>query len=186
MTRRTHREIVLVSGAPGAGKSTLAGPLAVELGFGLLAKDRIKETLAETLGDGGAKLTWSRRLGAASMELLWALAADAPAVVLEANFWPDDERYQRRIRGLAAHAVEVHCACPLPVALERYAARQASRHAVHAEAHQPVSPEAWARWARPVGIGELVAVDTSVPVDIAALAAEVRLRLGVVCQSGCG
>ncbi len=162
--RGAHREIVLVSGAPGAGKSTQAGPLAAELGFALLAKD----------------------LGAASMELLWALAADAPAVVLEANFWPDDDRHQSRIRELAAHAVEVYCACPLPIALERYAARQASRHAAHAEAHRPVSPEAWARWARPVGVGELVTVDTSAPVDIAALAAEVRARLGISCQSGCG
>ncbi len=47
---RPHRDVVLVTGAPGAGKTTLAVPLAAELGFALLAKDRIKETLAETLG----------------------------------------------------------------------------------------------------------------------------------------
>jgi hypothetical protein len=40
------RRIVLVSGAPGAGKTQLAGPLAAELGFALLGKDRIKETVA--------------------------------------------------------------------------------------------------------------------------------------------
>ena len=167
-----------MSGAPGSGKSTLAGPLADELGFALLAKDRIKETLAATLGDGDGELAWSQRLGAASMELLWALAADAPAVVLEANFWPDDERHHRHLRALGGHAVEVYCACPLTVALERYAARRAGRHPIHAEASRAVTPEAWARWVRPLGIGELITVDTSAPVDIAALAAEARIRLG--------
>jgi adenylate kinase family enzyme len=38
----TRRSIVLVSGAPGAGKTTLAGPLARLLGLPLIAKDDIK------------------------------------------------------------------------------------------------------------------------------------------------
>ncbi len=85
------RQLVLVPGPPAAGKTTLAGPLAAQLGFPLLAKERIKETLHDCLSDcpglaGKLDLTWSRRLGAASMELLWPLAADAPALVLEANF----------------------------------------------------------------------------------------------------
>lgn len=174
---KAHRQLVLVSGAPGAGKSTLAGPLAAELRFALLAKDRIKETLAETLGDGAGELAWSQRLGAASMELLWALAADAPAVVLEANFWPDDERTQRRLRELAGQAVEVYCSCPVDVALSRYADRRASRHLVHADHQRTMSPEAFARFLQPVGIGELVVVDTTVPVDVADLALRVRAKL---------
>jgi predicted kinase len=174
---KPQRQVVLVSGAPGAGKSTLAVPLASELGFPLLAKDRIKETLADTLGDGAGELAWSQRLGAASMELLWALAGDAPAAVLEANFWPGDGRHERHLRELGAHAVEVHCTCSLAVGMRRYAERRASRHVAHAEAHQIVPPEAWAKWARPVGIGELVSVDTSGPVDVAELAFRVRERL---------
>ena len=81
---------VLVLGGPGAGKTTLAVPLAAELGFALVSKDRIKETLHDALGAPEPDLAWSRRLGAAAMELLWALAADAPAVVIEANFRPRD------------------------------------------------------------------------------------------------
>jgi predicted kinase len=180
---KVRLRVVLVSGAPGAGKSTLAGPLAAELGFALLAKDRIKETLAEVLGDGSGELAWSTRLGAASMELLWALAADAPAAVLEANFWPGDERLERHLRKLDANAVEVHCACPQAVAMRRYSERRASRHAVHAEAHRVVSPDAWAKWARALGIGELVSVDTSTPVDIARLASEVRAKLDAFPQA---
>jgi adenylate kinase family enzyme len=34
----------MVTGAPGSGKTSLAGSLAAELEFALLGKDRIKET----------------------------------------------------------------------------------------------------------------------------------------------
>ena len=43
------RRLVYASGAPGAGKTALAGPLAAELGFALIAKDVIKETLHAAL-----------------------------------------------------------------------------------------------------------------------------------------
>ena len=66
---RDDRRLVYVSGAPGAGKTTLAVPLAAELGWALLTKDRIKETLHDALGALEADLAWSRRLGAAAMEL---------------------------------------------------------------------------------------------------------------------
>ena len=72
------RRVVLVSGAPGSGKTSLAAPLAAELGLALLRKDRIKETLHDGLGAPEPDLAWPRRLGGAAMELLWALAADAP------------------------------------------------------------------------------------------------------------
>jgi len=68
------KRLVYVSGAPGAGKSSLAAPLAAELGFALITKDRIKETLHDALGAPEPDLAWSRRLGAAAMELLWALS----------------------------------------------------------------------------------------------------------------
>ena len=74
------RRLVYVSGAPGAGKSSLAGPLAAELGFTLITKDTLKETLHDALGAPEPDLAWSRRLGGAAMELLWRLAVDVPAV----------------------------------------------------------------------------------------------------------
>ncbi|MEL7110657.1 MAG: AAA family ATPase [Pseudomonadota bacterium] len=48
--RREISRIVLVSGAPGAGKTTLAVPLALELGFPLFSKDFLKETLVDVFG----------------------------------------------------------------------------------------------------------------------------------------
>jgi predicted kinase len=175
LTDTAGRRVVLVSGPPAAGKSAIAGPLATELGFALIAKDRIKETLHDALGQSAeADLDWSRTLGAAAMELLWALAADAPAVVLDANFWPDDPRPHARLRALSAEPVEVHCQCPVSDCMRRYAERAPSRHPVHADGARTVPEEAFARSARPMALGPVIAVDTTRPVSIQAVAADVR------------
>jgi predicted kinase len=51
-----ERGFVIVSGPPGAGKSSLAIPLAQRLGLPLLRKDHIKETLHDHLpAHGGAR-----------------------------------------------------------------------------------------------------------------------------------
>ena len=167
------RRVVYVSGAPGAGKTSLAVPLAAELGYALVTKDRIKETLHDAFGAPEPDLAWSRRLGAAAMELLWALAADSPAVLIEANFRPNSAYERGRLSALGAlggHLVEVHCVCPPELAVERYNARVT--HPVHVVTTLPL--EAMAEYDRAVGIGDLVAVDTTRPVDVAGVAARVR------------
>src|SRR5947209_8957094 len=80
--------VVVVTGAPGSGKTTLAARLAPALGRPLFAKDAVKETLYETLG--APTVEESRRLGRATFGLLYAMAGwllDAgTGLVLEANF----------------------------------------------------------------------------------------------------
>ena len=159
-----------VSGAPGAGKTSLAVPLATELGWALLTKDRIKETLHDAFGAPASDLAWSRRLGAAAMELMWALAADAPAVVIEANLRPYSEYERAKLAALAARPVEVYCDCPPEVAVERYDSR--ATHAMHVIRRLGLA--AMAEYDRPVGVGVLIRVDTTRPVDAAHVAKEVR------------
>jgi predicted kinase len=186
-----ERKLVLVTGPPGAGKTTLAGALAAELGFALFAKDRLKEILHDALGHealgDGADLAWSRRLGGAAMEMLWALAAYAPAVVLEANFWPDDPRHRAHAQALGTVPVEVHCACPVEECLRRYAERAASRHVVHVDQDASrASAAAFERSARPLELGPVISVDTTGRVDIGALAERVRALLPVGSGSPSG
>ncbi|HEY4000566.1 MAG TPA: AAA family ATPase [Candidatus Xenobia bacterium] len=72
--------IVIVSGAPGAGKTTLARPLAAALGFCLLSKDDVKETLFDAVGGQAGDVPFSHLIGGAAMEILWKLAAYCPRV----------------------------------------------------------------------------------------------------------
>jgi predicted kinase len=163
---------VYISGRPGAGKSSIAFPLAAELGYSLVTKDLVKEALHDALyvpGEGELDLAWSRRLGAASFALLWTLAARAGDMVIEANFDPHNDEALGQLRGMGDRTVEVHCACPAEVAHARYNAR--SRHEVH-RGTLPLS--GMDKYDRPVGVGPLITVDTTRSVDVAAIAAEVR------------
>ena len=183
----------MISGAPGVGKTTLARPLAHALGLPLFAKDSIKERLHDVLADteptspesnssaagSGDPVAqqWSRRLGAASMELLWLLAADAPACVLEANFWRGHELQTASLRALSEGGtlIELYCTAPREEILRRYQARLAAgeRHTVHPDlAFQPGEWEQ--KFGKPIGIGQVIEVDTTTPVDIEALATTVR------------
>jgi predicted kinase len=173
--QRSRRQVVFVSGSPGSGKTSLAVPLAAELGFALVSKDRIKETLHDFLGAPEPDLARSQALGAAAMELLWALAADASSVVVEANFRPHSSYQRGRLAALANDPVEVYCRCDPGLAARRYRDRAGTRHRVHVVTS--LTPDMLAEYDRPVGIGELVAVDTAVPVDAAAVAAAVRACL---------
>jgi hypothetical protein len=90
-------------------------------------------------------------------------------MVIEANFHPHNDEALGQLRGLGGRTVEVHCACPAEVAHARYNAR--SRHEVHLGT-LPLS--AMDKYDRPVGIGPLITVDTTGPVDVGAVVAEVR------------
>jgi hypothetical protein len=73
---RSSRDVDASSGyglrGAGSGQKPVAAPLAAALGFALIGKDEIKETLQDTLSpDGPLELAESRRLGGAAMELLW-------------------------------------------------------------------------------------------------------------------
>src|SRR5580704_19747187 len=107
-----EREIVLVSGAPGSGKSTLARGLAKTIPMNLIGKDLIKETLWDVFGPPSGDLEWSKRLGAAAMEVMWTLAAQSHRVILEANFRPHSDYEKSKLRALSANLIEVYCQCP--------------------------------------------------------------------------
>lgn len=168
------RRLVFVSGAPGAGKTTLGRPLAAALEMPFISKDVIKESLFDALGHvADDDLESSRRLGGAAMELLWRLAAECPAAVLEANFRSQSDYERDRIAHLCEHPVEVYCRVPLELAAARYSERGARRE--HHEVHvlRSITTNALTEFEMPFNLGPVLEVDTTATVDINALAERV-------------
>lgn len=132
--------LIVVTGQPAAGKSTLARRLAKTLGSPLLAKDDFKERLFATEGSGDR--AWSRRLSNLAWEQLFAAAAPLLAaggtVVAEGNFRPGEHeaRLQELVRATGARLVQVHCRTPAAIRRSRIAtrARRGTRHPGHLDA----------------------------------------------------
>ena len=132
MTRPT---LVIVCGAPGTGKTTLARRLAAALGCAILTKDELKEALAEELGAGGRER--SRELGRLAYDRLFARAAavlDAGGrLVLEANFHRDPSEAVLRTLARGREAAVIECVCDAATRRVRFAerGRRGARHPVH-------------------------------------------------------
>jgi predicted kinase len=136
---RPQSALVIVCGLPATGKTTLATALREELGWPLLAKDRLKELLHDTgmRDDRPFDRAQSRALGRQAMFLLYALVRDvagagAPCIV-EANFMPGLAEAELRPLLDIARVRQVHCAASGEVILMRYRARfeAGGRHPVH-------------------------------------------------------
>jgi predicted kinase len=170
--------LVVVTGMPSSGKTTVAEGLAARLALPLIAKDEIKESLYESLG--ADDLAASARIGAAAYALIFGMArtmlASGVSLIAEANFFRDQEH---EFASLPEHRLaQLHCHAPLAVLLDRYAKR--SRHAGHQDAEKikelPARYESGAH--SPMQLqGELIQLDTMERVDLDALAARLRTQL---------
>ena len=163
--------LLVVTGMPSSGKTTVAEGLARRLRLPLIAKDEIKESLYDSLGAG--ELSSSAVLGGAAYALIFALARtmldSGVSVIVEANFFRDQEL---EFATLPQHRlVQLHCEAPLAILLERYATR--SRHAGHHDVEKikelPARFQTGAHDALKVP-GDLIELDTTQPVDLDALA----------------
>jgi predicted kinase len=160
---------VLVGGWPGSGKSTLARALAQELRLPLLAKDEIKEAIIDGLGQP-ATVTQSQRLGRAAVLAMLRVAGRCPGAVLDSTWFP----YSRPlVSALPGRLVEVRCQVSRELARSRYYARAPGRHGGHLDGSRS-QDELWGSPVGALGVGPLMDVDTSGPVDVAALAERIN------------
>lgn len=167
------RLLVVVSGLPASGKTTLARGVADRLAMPLLDKDTILEALFDALGCAGPEDRV--RLSRAADGTLFRLAGSARDAVL-VSWWHDDAAW--RLRAAGEHLVEVFCDCSVEVAAKRFVGRQ--RHVGHLD-HLRTPAEHLDSLRRaskigpgPLGIGELVTAATDREVDADSVAEAVR------------
>jgi predicted kinase len=175
----TERSIILVSGAPASGKSTVARALAETFGFSLLSKDTFKESLYDSLGDVLAKRVpaiedLSRLLSRVAMDMLWSTAPGCPRVILEANFRTKNEEERARFAALDGRKLEVYCRCSPEEAARRFRERAARERHHPAHSVKILSAEAMQEYDQPFGLCPVIEVDTERPLDAAEIVRRVR------------
>jgi predicted kinase len=181
--------LVVITGAPGTGKTTLGRRLGQELGLPYYSKDTFKEALFDSLG--WSDLAWSRKVGVASIGLLFVVAeaqlAAGRSVILESNLRPDFDtpRFLDLLGWHACEPFQIYCRAEPETLLRRFADRwnAGDRHPGHVEAEQiagfaatHLTPGAYA----PLAIGgRLSTLDTTdfASVDCAPLLADLRAAL---------
>jgi predicted kinase len=130
--------VVIITGAPGTGKTVLATRLSRELGLPLLTKDAIKEAMIEALPVPNRDA--SRQVGAAAFRVVFALSQSlldaGVGIVLEGPF--AHPQADAELRGLCRNArpVLIHCVAPADLVVQRYRDRFESgqRHPGHFDA----------------------------------------------------
>jgi predicted kinase len=136
--------LVIITGLPSTGKTTLGRKLSADLGIPYLYKDGIKERLFDTLGWQDRE--WSRRLGQATYDLMFyfleiMLQTGAPLIV-ESNFKADlhSERFRNLLVQYGYFAVQILCWTEGEQLVERFKLRfdNNQRHPGH------VDHQAWA------------------------------------------
>jgi predicted kinase len=158
--------LVVVTGPPASGTSTIARELASELRIPFLSKDELKERLYEELGSGE---DLEEAIERSALAILYSVARSnllvGVDVLVESNFDRDSDTGP--LCELDARIVQVHCGGETDALVRHFAERSASgkRHPGHDD--DPADAEELRRkiesglW-EPLDLpGELIRVDAS-------------------------
>ncbi len=165
--------VIVVTGLPGSGKTTLGRRLSAYLGLPMLSLDSVKEALVDHL-DVADRFA----VRAAAREVITRIVPDCPRGCV-IDIWVNPTLDHGEVRDAllnidSAWFLEVVCIVPADLAIERYAGRP--RHQAHLPADQGTIDrirEA-ASMVGPLGLGPALAVDASRKVDLEPLVAWLR------------
>lgn len=172
------RSVIVISGLPASGKTTLAHLLGVDLGFVVIDKDDFLEALLGSVQEFNAEF---RHRCSRIADKQFEEAARAAGNVILVSHWqgPDEHResgtpsaWLREFESV----IEIVCQCPVATAVQRFKNR--NRHPGHGDNRS--DPSLLLSWFEedslrgPLDLGPVIKVDTEALVDIKALAMKVR------------
>ena len=165
-----HPKLIVVTGKPAAGKSTLASWLSQELKLPLVSKDPIREVLFERLG--WKDRPWAQLLGCASVDMMFYFAqaelTTGHSIILDNSFDPSmsNSRFQILKTKYKAESIQIVCNADRETLFERFKTRAetGNRHPGHGDSN--VLNELYENLANDDSLvldigGEVIEVDTT-------------------------
>jgi predicted kinase len=131
--------VIIVTGRPAAGKSTLAKWLSQELKIPLVSKDSIREELFDRLGWKDRK--WAQDLGKASIDMMFYFAhaelGVGHSIIMDNSFYPpvSNPRFQSLKEEYDAESIQIICDSNRETLFQRFKARAEAggRHPGHGD-----------------------------------------------------
>jgi predicted kinase len=162
--------LVIITGLPCTGKTTLARTIAAGLGLPLLAKDDIKERLFDSLGWSDRE--WSKKLGRATFDLLFYFIEvelrAGHSLIAEARFFSQYhlEVFQEMQQRQPFRPLVIECVADGEILLRRFIGRSESgeRHPGHVDHTSYAEAEAVFLHEEPLPFdlgGKYIAVNTN-------------------------
>lgn len=172
------RSIIVITGLPASGKTTLARLLGEELGFLVIDKDDFLEELLASVQEFNADF---RHRSSREADRQFEEAARAAGDVILVSHWqgPDERRESGTPSSWLREfdsVIEIACKCSVKTAVQRFRSR--NRHLGHGDNRSDLS--VLLNWFEedslrgPLNLGPLIEVDTETPVDIQKIAQKVR------------
>lgn len=131
--------LIIISGLPCTGKTTLGKQLAQEFSLPFIGRDGIKELLFDSLGWKDRE--WSKKLGSTSYSLLYhfarALLVADRSFILESNFKTefDTDKFLKLSKRCSFEPLQILCQTDSEVLFQRFKQRSESeeRHPGHVD-----------------------------------------------------
>lgn len=145
MQAMNSNTLIIITGAPGTGKTTLGRQLAEDFRLPFISKDGIKEVLFDSLGykdiPGWDPDAWQKKLGIGAIESMHhindQLIQAGTSHILESNFVPTfaNERFLEMKKNYPVRYFQIYCYTEPETLLKRFKERQESgnRHPGHAD-----------------------------------------------------